>query len=147
MFKINKSSFIEFDHTADIGVQVYGESLSAVFANALFAMNHVLYGDFQGGSAIRKSVELNEPSLPDLLVSWLSELNYLQSIKSFLASGIPVLDIMRIGKYYQLTAELIGDDSSLFAGQMQTEIKAVTYHQLLLEQTDEKWHAQIIFDI
>lgn len=147
MYKIDKNSFREIDHTADIGIEVTGGSVAELFANALFALNHVLFGDCTPRPVQTIRISLAEPELPDLLVTWLSEMNYRLGVGSFLAAEIPQLEILRDGTDYKLIAEIKGDDSHKFQNQMQTEIKAVTWHQLLVEERLGGWFARVIFDI
>ena len=147
MYNFDKNSFREIDHTADIGIEVTGINLPELFANALFGMTHILFGDHKPEPVNTIQISLTEPSLPDLLVSWLSEMNYQIGVKFFLVSEISMIEIQQEDNGFQLTAQIVGDESRRFSGQMETEIKAVTYHQLLVEEKETGWFARIIFDI
>src|ERR1043166_5325719 len=65
-----------FEHTADIGVHVFGATLPELFVNAARAMYAAL-GELQK-SEIRsqRSVALRAESVEDLLHDWLGELLY-----------------------------------------------------------------------
>ena len=147
MYNFDKKSFREIDHTADIGIEVTGNDLPGLFANALFGMTHILFGDHEPEPVNTIQISLTEPSLPDLLVSWLSEMNYRLSVGSFFVAEIQRIEIQNNGGGFKLIAQIRGDDIRGFHDQMQTEIKAVTYHQMLVEERQGGWFARVIFDI
>jgi SHS2 domain-containing protein len=71
-----KYRFLE--HTADIAVEVRGETLEELFGNSAQAwLETVLGGDFIPYINDVKDVTLRELSSEELLVGFLSELNYL----------------------------------------------------------------------
>lgn len=64
-----------FEHTADLGVRVYGATLPGLFANAARAL-YAGMGEWRLAHGVRrqKSVESQAESVVDLLQNWLSEL-------------------------------------------------------------------------
>jgi SHS2 domain-containing protein len=96
---------------------------------------------------LRQTIELQESNLLELLVRWLSEINFLLMVHHFLPVGILQLHIKEIRQNYQLHAVIDGCDSRQQAESIRIEIKAVTYHQLRLEQNEQGYSARIIFDL
>jgi SHS2 domain-containing protein len=147
MYQDNPKKYHEIEHTADAGIYASGNCLSEVFANAAFGMRNILYGNIEVVKKQKLKIELIEFTLEDLLVCWLSELNYHLCVESFLVSTIEALEIdLKDGKHI-LNAQLSGDYSKNYIDHLNTEIKAVTYHHLKLEKTGGKYVAQVIFDI
>ena len=132
-----------FEHTADIGVRARGADLPELFANAARAMFAAL-GELQKSEVQRqKSVELRGESWEDLLHDWLAELLYEVEAHRVLFDEMQIRVVP--GK---LTAELRGGEIDFGRSHTNEEIKAVTYHQLRVEQLpDKSWQATVIFDV
>ena len=152
-----------FDHTADIGVNMYGATLEELFRNAAQAMYEALGKLEKTGVRSQKSVELRAESLEDLLHDWLAELLYEVEANHILFDEIASLTVcgravpgakgpVNRGEdavpTFELRATLSGGTIDFSRSQTNEEIKAVTYHQLHVEQTaDGRWRATVIFDV
>ena len=147
IYKSNLSGFKEVEHTADVGIQVSGTSREELFANSLFGMYYTLYGNIAVRNEMSISLRLTAMTLEDLLVSWLSEMNYNLMIKKFIAADINRLSIKDADGIFKLEARLNGDTSTHYDEFLQTEIKAITYHQLEISQNSGIYSTRIIFDI
>jgi SHS2 domain-containing protein len=91
---------------------------------------------------------LKELTPTDLLVSWLSEINFLLIVKNFLIKDIIDLNINKENdSQYILKAKLSGGDKLDYKTLIKTEIKAVTYHQLKIEKVENRYTGQVIFDV
>ena len=133
-----------FDHTADIGVRVYGGSLAEVFKNAACAMYETLGRLHKTETDIHKSVELHAESVEDLLHDWLADLLYEIEANHVLYDNFQFHEVTPSC----LKATLHGGAIDFARSQTNEEIKAVTYHQLRVEsQADGSWRATVIFDV
>ena len=133
-----------FEHTADIGVRVSGATLPDLFRNAARAMYEAL-GDMKTTDrSLPKAVELRAETLEDLLHDWLAELLFEIEVNHMLYDVIEIASVAS-GK---LTASLRGGAIDFARSQTNEEIKAITYHQLRVEQlADSSWRATVIFDV
>jgi SHS2 domain-containing protein len=133
-----------FEHTADIGVRVYGATLAELFCNAAAALYETL-GKFElADHNQQRFLKLRADSLEDLLHDWLAELLYDVETQHVLYDN---LDITELKPQY-LAAGLSGGKIDFSRSQTNEEIKAVTYHHLRVEQTtDGSWQATVIFDV
>jgi SHS2 domain-containing protein len=147
MFRLNHNTFYEIEHTADTGMQVTGSTLEELFANAAFSMISVLYSRVPDRGEMEKKIELQESALQELMVRWLSEINYLLTVHHLLLAEIPDLHLSRNRKAYHLKATIQGMDSTKYEEYVKTEIKAVTYHQLSINKDENGYRCRIIFDI
>jgi SHS2 domain-containing protein len=131
------------DHTADIGIIVYGEDLKALFENAGEAFFHIITDLRKVRRRIERRIEIRRESLDRLMVDWLTELLYLHDVEYLLFKGFKVESVGENG----LKAKVKGEPFQEGVHVIKTEVKAVTYHQIRVNQEDGGWKAQIIFDL
>lgn len=133
-----------FEHTADIGVRVYGRTLEELFANAACAMYEAMGSLAKGEERKEKSVKLEATSLEDLLHDWLAELLYEVEAKHILYDEF---EIVKLTPPY-LVATLRGSSIDFARSDTNEEIKAVTYHELRVESLPGgTWQATVILDV
>jgi SHS2 domain-containing protein len=133
-----------FEHTADIGAHIYGRTLEELFRNAAAALFEAFGALQKSGTGNQRSVELKTVSLEDLLHDWLSELLYEVEANHVLYDEFEFLHLNSQG----LKATLHGETIDFARSQTSEEIKAVTYHQLRVEELPGgTWRATVIFDV
>jgi SHS2 domain-containing protein len=138
-----KKRFEILDHTADIGVIVYGEDLRTLFENAGEAFFHLITDLKKVKRRIEKRIDIGGESLDRLMVDWLSELLYLHDVESLLFKGFEVESVGEDG----LRAIVKGEPFQEGVHVIKTEVKAVTYHRIEVRQNNGRWRAQMIFDL
>jgi SHS2 domain-containing protein len=131
------------DHTADIGIVVYGEDLKALFENAGEAFFHLITDLRMVRRRIERQVSIGGESLDRLMVDWLSELLYLHEVENLLFKGFEVDSVGQEG----LKATVKGEPFQEGVHVIKTEVKAVTYHQIEVRQEKRGWRAQVILDL
>lgn len=132
------AGYKEIEHTADWELLVWAPTLPALFREAARGM-YTLCGIqvSQPWSSLR-TLELEAGDFESLLVGFLSELLYFGE-ESRLA--FPEITISLDGNH--LSARLAGAPITAQA----KEIKAVTYHNLVIQQTDQHFQVAIVFDV
>jgi SHS2 domain-containing protein len=135
--------FETLDHTADIGIIVYGENLKALFENAGKAFFHLITDLRKVRRRIERRIDIGGESLDRLMVDWLSELLYLHDVENLLFKGFKVESVGESG----LKAVVRGETFQEGLHVIKTEVKAVTYHQIEVGKKNGSWRAQIIFDL
>jgi SHS2 domain-containing protein len=131
------------DHTADIGIIVYGEDLKALFENAGEAFFHLITDMRRVRRRVRRQIEIGKEGLERLMVDWLSELLYLHDVENLLFKEFKVESVGENG----LKAIVKGEPFQEGVHVIKTEVKAVTYHQIEVRKENGNWRAQIIFDL
>jgi len=135
------------DHTADVGIKAHGSTLTELFENAARGMFAVIAGEKYKaqGSKIEKKIEINEnkDNLEEILVSWLSELLYIFNREKIYLDNFRILSLNNNG----IKAETSGVNIDLYQSDLYTEIKAVTFHNLKIEEDVEGFSCTIIFDV
>ncbi|REJ86966.1 MAG: archease [Planctomycetota bacterium] len=135
--------FEVFEHTADLGLRIRAGDLPTLMAEAGRALFSVIVADL-GKVELRQRVTLHVSfdEHPLLLQDWLSELLFL-----FESRQIVLTDFQVSIADGELTATVAGEELNPARHQLQNEVKAITYHGLLVEQVDGGWLAEVILDI
>jgi len=90
-------------------------------------------------------IEIEKDDIEGLLVNFLSELIYLHEVKSVLFSDFDVeIEENEKTDSKKLTATAFGEDIDLEKHDMETAVKAVSYHELSI---DPKGNIKILLDI
>lgn len=130
-------------HTADIAIKVTGKDLKELFANAAYGMFDII-ADLEGiTGSVSVDVSLQALTHEELLVAWLDELLY-----NFYTKGIIFFefDIIDLGMD-RLKARACGRHIGENKNRLKTEIKAVTFHDLNVQETRDGFSTQIVFDV
>jgi SHS2 domain-containing protein len=135
--------FEVLDHTADIGLIVYGEDLKTLFENAGEAFFHLITDLKKVRRRVERRIEIKGEDLERLMVDWLSELLYLHDVENLLFKGFKVESVGEGG----LKARVKGEPFQEGVHVIKTGVKAVTYHQIEVRKENGRWRAQIIFDL
>jgi SHS2 domain-containing protein len=132
-----------FEHTGDIGISVYGKTHRDLFQNAFRALFAILTKPEQIKPSQKKMISVKNEGWERLLVSWLSEYLYLFETGHWLfrTCEIQSLDENRV------QAVGWGEKFDPERHEINTEIKAVTYHQLSIQKKNDLWETKIILDI
>jgi len=131
------------DHTADIGIMVYGEDLKSLFENAGEAFFHLITDLRKVRLRTERKIEIGGESLERLMVDWLNELLYLHDVENLLFKGFHVESVGEEG----LKAKVDGEFFQEGVHVIKTGVKAATYHQLEVLHEKGGWRARIIFDL
>jgi SHS2 domain-containing protein len=135
------------DHTADIALDVEADNLSELYIAAAYAWQESITDTEIDGVLERKSVTLNEENLEILLVSFLSELNFLFQSEKWLLSSIKQIELNNRNDVWNLSVIMLGSKFIRDKLKFKTEIKAITYHQMEIKEVNGKFSTRIIFDI
>lgn len=132
-----------FEHTADLGLRVRAPDLAALFAEAGRGLFSMVVEDLSTVQPLT-SCEFAIPGsdLAYLLFDWLNELVYVCDARRLLFSQFDV----KIGAG-GLKAVALGEPLDPSRHRLTHEIKAITYHQLKVEQTANGWLVEVIVDI
>ncbi len=132
-----------FDHTADMGVEVYGKTARELFANAAFAVFDIITDLNRVSATGERKIVVEGEGWEDLLVNYLREILYL-----FNGEGLLLKDysIEKIDPQH-LEGKVSGEAFDQKKHRMNAEIKAVTYHQVSVRETPDGWVGRVIFDV
>jgi SHS2 domain-containing protein len=135
--------YVLLDHTADLGIRVYGTGLESLFENAGRALVHLIFGTETGAAGATRTLCVIGDDAADLLVRWLGEILYLIEGENLVVASVRVRQVA-CGR---LEATLGTTPFDPAVHDILTEIKAVTYHQAEVVNRNDRWEARVIFDL
>jgi SHS2 domain-containing protein len=138
---VKNYEFIE--HTADIGIRVKGDDLKGLFINAALAMFEIIAEKQKTESTrqVKAKIEQEADNLEELFINWLNELLSLSATKELIFSEF------KIDKLDENSLKAIVTGNDIKNYKVNTEIKAATYHQLKIQESESGWQAEVIFDV
>lgn len=146
---MNSNYFKFIDHPADIQVYAVGETLERAIEQCVLAITETMTDLASVNPEIYKEISISAPNIEMLLINYLTEYLAIFDIELLLFSKI---DIEKI-KFNQEKNEYIikskswGQVFNPEIHEMRTEIKAITYSYLRIEEKPGKTEIWIIFDI
>ena len=131
------------EHTADVGFEAFGSTREEAFVNAARALTYLIVEleTIDPGEEVTVQVQGTDPA--SLLVNWLSELLFLHDAEGWLFRDFEIQSLQDDA----LSALARGEKFQRSKHQAKMLVKAVTYHQLALEETPRGWRAQVYVDI
>lgn len=132
-----------FEHTADIGLYAYGRTLPELFIHAAQGMESLMVSPEQVHVQVSREVEVEGHDIVSLLIAWLNELVFLFDTE-YLIFGEFEIEILTETR---LEGRALGEPYDVRRHDLSCAIKAVTWHEAAVEQTEEGYKARIIFDI
>jgi SHS2 domain-containing protein len=130
------------EHTADVGLKIYGKDLRELFINAALGLFSFITDLTKVDSDIEIKVDLKEENREELLVRWLNELIFQFSVRNFIPKEFKIDKITD----NNISAGVFGEKLNLSRHKILTEIKAATYHELEIKKTRNGLEAKVIFD-
>ena len=132
-----------FEHTADLGMEVYGIDERDLFQNAAAAVFDIMTDVNLVRARKEKKIFAEGGDLEELLVNFLREILYMYNgegllLKEFVISGMDNFHIEGTAK---------GEPFVHDRHHMNIEIKAVTYHRVEIKKTPKTWIGKVIFDV
>lgn len=130
------------EHTADVGLRIFGDTPEEVLEAAALGLT-TLEGAWYPGEGRERSVQVEAPDLPALLVAWLDELLYLRDAEDAVFGGFAV-DVSEHGPRLEARVRTAprGDRVLESAG-----VKAATYHGLRFQRKNAGWMADVYLDV
>lgn len=145
---MERGTFSEIDHTADLGLEIEGPDPPAVLEAAQRGLIRLLLGDVDDLTPDReRTIELSAPDWPTLLKTWCEHLYELLERDGFIALETRVETVTPGSLRAVLRGVCPGRERIAGA----SELKAVTWHELAFGPRETgggpEWRARVIFDV
>lgn len=129
------------DHTADIGVRLWGPTPEEVFEQAALAMFSLVCDPLYVDELETVEVKLEAEAMDLLLAAWLNELLYIFETRKLVLTQF---DIEELGER-TLRARVSGEplDRHVLCG----GVKAATLHELSLRRCEHGWEGFVLLDV
>jgi SHS2 domain-containing protein len=134
-----------FDHMADVGIDIQGESSADLFLTAAHGLMAWIGDSPSTASECPAQIAVEADDAESLLVCWMQELLYCFYQKHFYPTSVPVLELDL--ERFRLKASLRGKTWEERLYPHYREVKAITYHKLKIERIGASWCAKIVLDI
>lgn len=140
----------ELEHTADIGLEIYGGTINELFINGLKGLFHFISPELEAAGPPQvfppkkrpTVIELSALTQEELLVHWLNEFIYSFFVKKIYPKTIRITQLAE----KNLRTEIEFDRYSE-ALKINMEVKAATYHNITIRKIEGKYRARVIFDV
>ena len=140
--------YVQLEHAADLFLEIWGQDLTTLFRNALFALFDQLVRHEGIEERDKITVAAEASTLPEALRSLLAEALYRFSTDGFVAARAEVTIETPDENTFRATAGLSGERFDRERHVLLTEVKAITYHLLTVEETAEGgWRATVLLDV
>ena len=131
------------EHTADVGFEALGSTREEVFVHAARALFSLIVELDEVDAREKALVAVAGADPESVLVNWLSELLYLHDAEGWLFREFEIRSLADDS----LRAVAWGERFQRSRHHLKLLVKAITYHQLALEETHGGWRAQVYVDI
>jgi SHS2 domain-containing protein len=131
------------EHPSDLGIEARGATMAEAFQNAARGLMSVIAGSSPIEAYEKRLISLRARDRENLLVRFLTEILYLYDGKKYLTADVK-FDMMT---NTSLKAAILGQQFDASKHELNLDVKAITYHQLMVEQIDDVWIARVFVDI
>ena len=135
--------FEVLEHPADIGFRAFAPTLADVYASAAVAMLSIAGDPSAVEPHEERRLAVESGDRESLMVDWLNEVLYwydgrLFAFRDFRVEALDTDRVVAVG---------IGEPRRPDRHRARLIVKAVTYHQLRIEERDGQWIAEVYVDI
>ena len=131
--------FEEIEHTADWAYRVRGKNLADLFIQAAYGLYSLVEMELASEVTLSRTIKLKAIDSESLLVAWLNELLYLHESEGL---GFTQIEIQALNKN-SLQATVKGASTQKWL----KDIKAVTYHNLSIEEKESGLEVTLVLDV
>ncbi|MBO6110120.1 MAG: archease [Methanobrevibacter sp.] len=132
-----------FDVTADIGFYAFGKNLNEAFENAGLAIFNIISNTDNINPQKSIEFEITSEDEVSLLYDYLEELLFYHEVEFMLFSEF-IIEIEKTDDDYHLKAIIKGEDINWDKHERDCEIKAITFHQMEVNMSDDVWLKAIV---
>jgi len=135
--------FVILEHPADLGIEARGVSLAGAFEEAARGLMSVVLELGSVDAREEREVSVSSADYEQLLVKWLSEVLYLYDGNRFVCREFHIDRIAPTG----LHATVHGEPLDPAKHRTLLDVKAVTYHQLSIQENKDGAVVRVFLDI
>lgn len=146
--KNNEVIFMKYeylDHTADLKIRAYGNTLEQTFVNTAVAGFDFLTDTKKVKKKIEKKISINTKTIEALLYDFLEQLLFLLDTEGFILSEIKDMKIKQEKNNYSLQCIALGDNYKNY--EVKGNIKSVTYSEMLIKKEEKGFVVEVVLDI
>jgi SHS2 domain-containing protein len=143
-----KSGFEFLEHPADIWVHAWGPTRELAFEQCVHALTKTMTDPDLIIDRIEKTIELEDQTLGSLLVAFLTEFLFLFDTEYLIFKSVTVTKILQqSSQKWTIQAIARGEPFDPTRHFQDTEVKAITYSYLQIEEKNNRVDIKIVYDI
>lgn len=131
------------EHTADVGIRAFGDTMAELFENAALAVQSLALDPEQVEPRYSYPLTANGDDPESLLVNWLNEVIYHLDGRRVAMARIVVETI----EATSVSGCAWGEPRDPKRHPAQLVVKAATYHQLSIREDSGRWTAEVYLDV
>jgi len=138
-----RAPFEIIEHPADVGFLAYGATLEELFIHSALAMMSLAGALDHVEEHEHREITARGSETEALLYDWLTEILAVADAEQLVFRRAEVMQLSA----GEIRGAVHGEKFNKSRHRAGTYIKAVTYHQLRVEQTTGGWRAQVFLDV
>ena len=142
-----KVKFEFLEHTADVYIASYGETISEAFENAAIAMFEVMTDTKKIEPKLEDTIAVESKDEPGLLYNWLEALLVNFDTKNRIYSKFKILSFKKNKRFFSLNAKIWGETFDPKKHLQKVGVKAITYHRMEIIKDQNGVTLEFILDI
>lgn len=143
---MKNNNFKYFDTTADIGIEVQAENISKAYTDCGLATLNLITDIEKIRPQISKKIHMESEDEYGLLYDWITELLVLLDSENYMTSRYDIA-ITQKDDIFILDGIIMGDIYNTDIYNYKTEVKAITYHKMEIENKNGVYFIRFIVDL
>ena len=135
------------EHTADSAAEISGDTPEDLMLAGYYAWRKLVADPYWAGEEEDTILEFSEVTFEELLVGFLSELNYLLLSKKWIPSQIEIISFEEAAENFKSVIKVKGRSYGPSVNILKSEVKAVTFHRMEIKKVNKKYTTLVVFDI
>lgn len=135
------------DHPADVQVHSWGPNFSDALEQSCLALFDIMFDRSGFGDSEEMSISVKGSDIQNLVYSFLDEFLFKFDVDDFVVNKVKITKCDLENFVIEATANGECFDMDKHSNFRRTEVKAVTYASMKVEQKDGKWEIYVIFDL
>jgi len=136
------------DHTADIESESWGRTIEEAFSQCALSLMAVISPDLEKISPlVQKVLIIKAEDKEALLFDFLSEFLFIFDVEELIFNEINLEYIIKSNDSFELKAIMKGEEFDKKKHEIGTEVKAITYSFINIDESEENVKINIVFDI
>ncbi len=140
---MTESGHREIDHTADLGFELWAPTLEGLYAEGASAIGELCYDLAAVQPRELRRIRVSGSNPEERLIRWLQEIYLMLETDMWLAAEASKVTLADD----RVEGIVRGEPLDRERHTLHTEIKAVTYHGLKVEQDGATWRATVVVDV
>lgn len=141
-----RTGYRQIDHTADVALEIWAPTEAELLATGARAVVAILTDGAEIANADTRALSVEAIDGEDRLVQWLNEIIVAAILDGFLFADIDAIELSSDAEgNARLRASVRGQNDA--SSEIVTELKSVTYHDLLLRVTERRAECRVVIDV